>query len=338
MFKFWKITIFGFFFILIVMIWIFLIGFSSNQPGSFFNKEHNAIWIGHEWVGEQKSDQEIQELISVLHAHQIDTVFVHVGPLNKEGTIDPKSYEYSLDFMDSVRKFDDSIQYQAWLGQIRNKIDLADPEVRHNIANLSMMLADLVDFDGIHFDIEPVWDGDAEFILLLEEVRGAISDEKIISVALAELIPGSILWLTEHIHTFENYNSEVNYKNVAQYADQVVAMIYDTSIQNEWFYRWFVNEQTIRITDLLDGTEVFIGVPAYEYTEDDITDLEGVDSLADITWFNSEVENIENGLRGIVKGLNNFRSNEDNFAGVAIYSYWEMSDEEWMVYDELWLK
>ncbi len=321
--KFLKLIVSAIIFTIIFLIWIFVIGFSSNQPGRFFNKGHNAIWIGHEWVGEDKTDQAIQSLVNDFKKYQIDTVFVHVGPLNKEGTIDQKTYKYALNFIDKVKKFDNSIKYQAWLGQIRNKIDLSNPEIRENIADLSLILADLVGFDGIHFDIEPVWDNDLDFIKLLEEVRNNISEDKIISVALPEFIPQSILWLSENIYSFENFNSEVNYKNVSKYADQIIAMIYDTGIDSEWFYRWFVNEQTIRITNLVEDKEIFIAIPSYEDQK------EG---------FNPEVENIENGLLGIIKGLNNFRSDENNFAGVAIYSYWEMDEKEWQTYEKLWLK
>ncbi len=323
MFSFFRITIFGVIFIAAVLAWGFAFGFASNQPGSFFNNEHNAVWIGHEWVGEQKSDVDIQELVTTLKDHQIDTVFVHVGPINSSGSVDPEIYKYSLDFVETAKSFGEDIEYQAWLGQIRRKLDLSDEEVRHNISNLSIILADIIGFDGIHFDIEPVWDGDKDFITLLSEVRETLSEEKKISVALAELVPGSILWLSEHVYTFENYNSEVNYSNVAKYADQVVAMVYDIGFESEWFYRWIVAEQTIRITALLDGTEVFIAIPSYDEKK------EG---------FHPEAENVENGLLGITKGLNNFRSNEDNFAGVAIYSYWELDEEEWQVYDDLWLK
>lgn len=322
-YKFLKIIVLAIIFTIVILVWTFLIGFSSNQPGRFFNKGHNAIWIGHEWVGENKTDQEIQSLINDLKKYQIDTVFVHVGPLNKEGTIDPKTYKYALNFIDRAKKIDNSIKYQAWLGQLRNKIDLSNPEIRHNIANLSLILADLAGFDGIHFDIEPVWDNDLDFIKLLEEVRNNISEDKVISVALPEFIPQSILWLTENIYSFENFNSEVNYTNVSKYADQIVAMIYDTGIDSEWFYRWFVNEQTIRITNLVEDKEVFIAIPSYADQK------EG---------FNPKVENIENGLLGIIKGLNNFRSNEESFVGVAIYSYWEMDEKEWLTYEDLWLK
>lgn len=323
MFGWWKITIFGVIFVFALFVWFFLIGFSSNQPGSFFNKGHNAVWIGHEWVGEKKSPAEIQKLVNNFRKYQIDTVFVHVGPFNKDGSIDPLTYKYSINFLEKAKKFDADIQYQAWLGQIRNKIDLADEEIRHNIAKLCMILAEFVGFDGIHIDIEPVWDGDVDFIKLLKECDETLSENKMLSVALAEFIPGSFMWFLEHIYTFENYNSEVNYKNVAEYADQIAVMVYDTGIDNAWFYRWVVQEQTIRVTDLLEDKDVFIAIPAYEDVKDG---------------FNPEIENIENGLKGVVKGLNNFRSNEDSFAGVAIYPYWEIDEEEWGIYDELWLK
>lgn len=321
--KLWKITNLGLLIIILLIVWIFIIGISSNQPGSFFNKDHNAIWIGHQWVGEEKSDREIQELVNNLKDHGIDTVFVHSGPLKADGSIDPGTYRYAVEFIETARSFDSNIQYQAWIGQIRNKIDLSDSEVRHNIANQCMLLGQLIDFDGIHFDIEPVWDGDTDFIITLKECRELLPDEKVISVALAELIPYSVIWFTENIHDFDNYNTEKNYENVALYADQVIVMTYDTSIKSEWIYKWLVKEETIRITSFLDEAEVFIGIPAYE---------------GDVGVFDPEVENIKNGLLGIIMGLNNLRSNEDNFAGVAIYPYWEMDDDEWETYENLWLK
>lgn len=318
----WRITILGIVLVVIVFVWIFLLGVSSNQPGSFYNTGHNAVWIGHEWVGQDKTESEVQQLVQTLQANQIDTVFVHVGPIETDGNVSPERYKYSLGFVEKAKRFDENIKYQAWLGQLRYKIDLEDPNIRHNITNLCLTLSQVIEFDGIHFDIEPVWDGDGAFIQLLEETREVLSDEKLISVALAEFIPSSVIWFTENVHQFENYSSEVNYENVAAHADQIVVMAYDTSIDYGWLYRWLVKEQTIRVTDLLPNTEVFIGIPAYEDVK---------------IGFNPEVENIENGLKGIIDGLNNFRSNEDSFAGVAIYSYWTIDESEWDVYNDLWL-
>ena len=321
--KLWRITSFGLMFTIIVLVWIFVIGISSNQPGSFFNKGHNAVWIGHKWADTQMSDIQIQSLVNDLKKHQIDTVFVHVGPLKKDGTIDPETYKYSVNFIDRARVFDEDIQYQAWLGQVRSKIDLGDPDVRHNVANVSMIMSQMVGFDGVHFDIEPVWDGDLDFILTLKESKEMMPAGKKISVALAEYIPGSFIWFTQNIRPLENYNSEVNYENVADYADQIVVMVYDLDIADDWKYQWLVQEETIRVTDLLPDKEVFIAIPSYEEVK------EG---------FNPKVENVKNGLIGIIKGLNNFRSNENSFAGVAIYPYWEIDEDEWVIYENLWLK
>lgn len=319
----WKIAVLGSIFAVIVLLWIFFIGISGNAPGSAFNRGNNAVWIAHEWVGEEKSDVEIQNLADNLRKHQIGTVFVHVGPLKEDGTIDPETYKYSVNFLDKARSFDKTIKYQAWLGQLRSKLDLADAEIRHNVAKQAFVMTDLVGFDGVHFDIEPVWDGDENFISTLAETRELIGQDKLISVALSEFIPKSVIWLTQKIHRFENYNTEVNYKNVGEYADQIVVMVYDTGFDKEWKYRWFVEEQTIWVTDLFDKKEVFIAIPAYDETKP------GFDPL---------VENVESGLNGIIGGLNNSRSDEDNFEGAAVYPYWEIGDDEWKIYDNLWLK
>ena len=320
----WMWTIF--FAVLIVallLFWYFILGIYLNQKGSYFNKNHNAVWINHEWVGEYKSNEAVLDLVNTLHKNKIDTVFVHTGPIQADGSIDPKTYNYAVDFIEKAKALDKNINYQAWLGQIRSKIDLGDEKVRHEIAKQTMILSRLVGFDGIHFDIEPVWDDDADFIELLKETRETLPSDKKISVAMAEFIPNSLVWMTENFHKFKNYNTQVNYLNVARYADQIVAMAYDTSIKSPWLYKWLVKEQTIWLTRLLKGKEVFIGIPAY----DDPTQN-----------FDPSVENMENGLGGVIAGLNNIRSRDENFAGVAIYPYWEVDDREWATYENLWLK
>lgn len=309
--------------VVLFLIWYYVIGISINQKGSFFNKGHNAVWLSHEWVGEYKDREEVNNLVANLSRYQIDTVFVHTGPIRQDGTIDPATYTYAINFLEKARATKGKIHYQAWLGQIRSKIDLDEEKVRREIAKQSMILTQLVGFDGIHFDIEPVWDEDLAFISLLRETRGILPKEKKISVALAEFFPNSFVWLVKNFRKLENYNTQVNYTNVSKYADQVVVMAYDTGIKKSWFYRWLVKEQTIWLTDLLDGREVFVGIPAYDKLTKN---------------FDPQVENVENGLRGIVAGLNDIRSEEENFAGVAIYPYWEMNVKEWRTYEDLWLK
>lgn len=311
--------------IVLILIWVFGIGVSTNFSGGYFNKNQNAIWIGHKWVGEPSTTSEIEEMLSELEENGFDTVYVHVGPLKSDGSIDPQTYRYSIDFVTQAKQLAPEMEFQAWLGQLRKKIDLSDPGVRNNAVNQAIIMTQMVGFDGIHYDIEPVWDGDLDFIKLLEETRAAIPEDRVISVALAEFIPGSVIWFVEPVREFQLYSTEVNFENVAQYADQIVVMTYDTSLDEPWLYRWLVQEQTIWVTSLFKDTdtEVYIALPAY----DDETPA-----------FDPKVENLENAIHGVVDGLNNLRSNEDNFAGIAVYPYWYIEDEEWEIFQELWLK
>jgi hypothetical protein len=331
--NFWVVGLGGLFIIGLIFLWVFFVGVKADKTGAFYNTGQNAVWIAHEWAEEPKNGFEIQNLVMDLSRHDIDTIFLHVGPLREDGLIAPSTYQATVNFVDKVKRYGDNIKVLAWMGQIRGKIDLGNPQVRHNILSMCTIFVDMVGMDGVHYDIEPVWDGDEDFIALLEETRRLFDRREelgagraVVSVALAEFIPSSFVWWTEELTGFENYNTEVNYLNVAKHADQIVDMVYDTGIDRGWLYRWLVKEQVIWVSDLIGseeaaGTEFLIGVPTYD------SGGEG---------FNPEVENIENAMLGILDGLNDIRSSHENFTGIAIYSEWETSDDEWAVYDGLW--
>jgi len=357
----------------LIFVWVFLVGIKTAKPGSFFNKGENAIWVAHEWVGEWKSDAEIRGLVSRLSAHGISTIYLHVGPLDEYGFINSSIYKEAVNFVDKVRESSPDMKILAWMGQVRGKLDLGSGSVRHNILNMCMIFTEMIGMDGVHYDVEPVWDDDVDFIKLLQETRaqfdkaevyssggvldgtvvdlskievidggggsditgngvgGAIGSIKfenpkrhrILSVALAEFIPSSFIWWTSNVADYKNYNTEKNYLNVARYADQIVDMVYDTGIDRDYVYRWLVKEQVIRVGDLLGGdVEFLIGVPAYEKGDG----------------HNPEVENIENALFGVLNGLNDIRSDEGAFTGIAVYPEWEMDDAEWEVWDVVWGK
>ncbi|MBI4975672.1 hypothetical protein HZC20_03260 [Candidatus Peregrinibacteria bacterium] len=322
-FTWWRVsillTLIGVLFVFVV----FFMGISANRSGHILNKKHNAVWAGHELVKDYKSKKDVQDFVNNLSKHQIDTVFVHAGPIEKNGSINPRTYSYAISFLEYARQFNKDIKYQAWLGQVRGKIDLSDEKVRHNIARECMILGQFAGFDGIHFDIEPVYNDDENFIKVLKECRGLLPKDKKISVSLAAYIPDSFVKFVENIAKFDNVNSDKIYTDASKYADQIVVMTYDKGMDSAWMYARFVKEQTIMLSDLLEGKELFMGIPAYEDVK------EG---------FDPKFENIENGLKGVIEGLNDIRSSEENFAGVAIYPYWEMTDEKWRIYDKLWLK
>jgi len=300
----------------------YVIGVTRFGGNHNYNKGDNAVWAGHEWIGERKTVGQIKKFIDTLQSHQISNVFLHVGPLLEDGKIEQKSYIYSSYFLRQAKRLNRDIKYQAWLGQIRSKIDLDNENVRKNVANQCRILGQVIGFDGIHFDIEPVSDNDASFITLLKECKENMAKEKVLSVALTDIIPKDFLWFTDKVLKFNNVNSEINYKNVAKYADQIVVMIYDTKLHSDWFYKKFIVEQVSRITSLLGDKKIYFGIPAYEKGSDN---------------FDPKVENIKNAIIGVIMGLDNLRSNIDSFAGLSIYPYWEISDDEWKTFDEFWL-
>ncbi len=309
-------------FISLFFVVFYFVGIPRFSRNNEYNKGDNAVWAGHEWIGERKTSDQIKKFVETLDSHQISNVFLHVGPLLENGKIEQKSYIYSSYFLRQAKQINKDIRYQAWLGQMRGKINLDNEEVRKNVANQCRILAQTVGFDGIHFDIEPISDDDFNFINLLKECKQNMPKEKILSVALPDIIPQSFLWYTNKILKFDNVNSEINYQNIAKYSDQIVVMLYDTRLHARWLYEKFIEEEVVRITSLFENKKIYFGIPAYEKGGKE---------------FDAKVENIEDGILGVIMGLNNLRSNLDSFAGIAIYPYWEISDDEWKTFDKLWV-
>lgn len=312
--------------------WYFVFGFSSNHHGSHFNKGLNAAWIGHRWVENNVKEQEIIDLVNNFKDLEIKYVFVHTGPIEENGTIPSARYPGARDFIHTAKQIDESVVYQAWIGQLRSKLDLSKGSSRKNIANMAHKLIHDIGFDGVHLNIEPTFDGDTEFIFLAKEIRERIGTIPLFSVAIGELIPKKVTSFLEFFADEDNrvfgyrvdkdYNTAEFYQALAKYVDQFAVMSYDTSIKDSELFKWFVAQQVIYVTRAVPDRQVFIGVPTYEDVRPN---------------FDVRVENMATGLLGVTNGLNNFRSKLDAFTGVAIYSYWETDRNEWSLYKDLWL-
>lgn len=312
----------------LMFVWVFIVGIKADKTGKFYNKNANAVWIAHGWADTSTSEAKVSEFIGKLTRHGIGTLYLHVGPLEQDGRIDPSLYKETVNFVENVKRANPDMKILAWMGQLRNKINLSSSEVRHNILNMCLIFTDMVGMEGVHFDIEPVWDEDMDFIQLLKEVREMFDKQgngKILSVAMSEFIPKAFVWLAGGFLDLVNYNTEVNYTNVGKYADQVVDMVYDTGMKHDWSYEWLMKEQVIWLTDLFGDfdrkVDLLVGIPAYS---------EGSEA------FNPEIENVKNGLLGILNGLNDIRASHENFTGVAIYPEWEIDQNEWDIWDAIW--
>ena len=87
------------------------------------------------------------------------------------------------------------------------------------------------------------------------------------------------------------------------------------SIRLEKPYRYLMAEWTEDVLNWAGDTQVLLGIPVYDDQ--------------DVGYHHPEVENLENALAGVHAGLSKWRERPANYEGVAIYSEWEMDEQEW---------
>lgn len=302
-----------------------LVGFHETAAPGQFNKAENGIWMAHTWVEDTHSPSELYAVGEGLQSHDMRHIYVHTGPLESGGTIPEDRYKEATNFLEYMQENFPNLTWYAWLGQIRSQIDLDNEQVRSQVTATARHLTETVGFDGIHYDIEPLRSNDDGFINLLRETRLTIPESEL-SIATDEWQPR---YLTEKMANLLNieiisYWSGPDFKAAAQYVDQIVVMGYDTWLPTGEWYRWFLEQQVIYLTYILRNseTDLLIGLPSYDGNPDQGSD--------------PAIENIENGLLGIIQGLTNTRSRIENFTGIAIYAEWEMDDNEWATYENLW--
>src|SRR5206468_2358601 len=104
------------------------------------------------------------------------------------------------------------------------------------------------------------------------------------------------------------------FREVARRCDQMVVMMYDAGQKLPKLYQKLMADWTGEILSWSEGKAVLLGVPTYE------------DAAVD--YHDPHVENISNALSGIHQGLSNRQMPKD-YQGIAIYSDWETSADEW---------
>jgi hypothetical protein len=210
-----------------------------------------------------------------------------------------------------------------WVGGLRvgyrrhrtGTVDLTDLSQRQRIVAECRGLMD-EGFDGVHVNIEPVANGDDNFLSLLRALRTAVGGG-IVSVSAIRPgpmeLPGApnFLW------------SPAYYARVAGEADQVVVMAYDTALPTPILYRRYMAYVARTVDSTLSRSSrarVLVGIPTYDQTG---------------LMHRIAVENPENALLGLVAGLRG-RTGGGTFEGVALYAGWTTDAQEWATYERLW--
>lgn len=147
------------------------------------DRRQNAIWMGHKWIGKTPPPEEILATAQQLNRLGFKDIYFHVGPLDAKGQIPTWDHQLWLQTLRQFRAQIPGMRAFAWvggvtvnkLGKAPDTVDDALPEVRAGIVTTCARVLKEGEFDGIHYDLEPIDRGDPNFLQLCEETRKAIS-------------------------------------------------------------------------------------------------------------------------------------------------------------------
>ncbi len=288
----------------------------------------NAVWAAHKWVGENHSEDAYDELVRLLARNRISDVYFHVGPLTGDGSIPQAKFPNAPTLIAAMRRRAPSIRLHAWIGQVERRgggpLDLTDAGTRANIVRTAGNFIDL-GFDGIHYNIEPVYSGDPDLLALLDETAPVTRERgKLLSMATDELTPlPGLEYAARLVVRQAGLWRAPYYREVAARTDQVAVMMYDTALPFDWLYGVVVAWETWRLREIVgQDTVLFMGVPTYEDEH---------------FGFHPAAENMASGLRGIGIGLWFDGQPAGSKFGAAVYAGWTTDGEEWATWRRDWL-
>jgi hypothetical protein len=288
-----------------------------------FNQDRNAVWLEHRWLERPHSDADMDELFTKLRQHGVRYVFPHLIPFTSAGRLPVHSREQMRAFLRVARAVDPEMKILPWVGGLRlgyrrqrsGTLDLGDLGQRQRIVAECRGLMD-EGFDGIHLNVEPIDEGNVEYLALLRALRTSVGPDRVISVSATRPGPFSVPLAPNFFWT------PAYYTRVAAAADQVVVMAYDTALPTSPLYRRYMSYAAAAVTRTLIGSHsrVLLGVPTYDDTG---------------FMHRGGVETPENAIMGVVSGLRGVGGG-GTFEGVALYAEWTTDAAEWKTYDRLW--
>lgn len=330
----------------------------------------NGIWLGTEWSYNQPTDDEVAQLVQRLRDNRIGTAYVWVSYLTENftwsgktadrdpvtgeivSTVNPDTgepYRNELSEMEpNVIRFVE--QYQAaypegrlygWISYPTNLdsdgYTLDDTTLHTRIAELATVLVTVYGFDGIFLNVEPVQDGDENFLQLLRTVRLTLQDvaeqERIEGgVPLAVVIPPDWRPSDVTVPHGELFTGVVEWRkdykqSVALLSDEMLVMAYHSGLADAEDYTQWVAYQTQAyaraIAELELDTELLIGIPTYP---------------AELPAHDPRVENVETAVRGVLNAVERLGETASVMRGLTIYAEWTTDEPEWVVFENMWAR
>ncbi|HEY7486439.1 MAG TPA: hypothetical protein VH912_18390 [Streptosporangiaceae bacterium] len=284
---------------------------------------HDAIWLGHAWVDGRRGYSDLAALAQHMLGSGIHDLYVHTGPLAKDGRLDPALHPRAAWAAQALRAAFPGVRVQAWLGQRldgRDGLDLDDAATRARVLESARQVLDL-GFGGVHYNFEPVPNGDRGLLDLLDGTRALVRARGgVLSMSAhhVEPLPGMSA-VDDLVIGHTKWWSPGYLHQVATRVDQVAMMSYDTALPTRSLYGGYVRRQTdVALAAVPPQTELLMGLPAFQ--------------SHDLGHFSS-AETVATAIHGVRLGLGADRRQR---FGVALYIDFAATDADWAAYHADW--
>ena len=143
-------------------------GAVGNPSAAARGTGHDALWLGHAWVDGRRTQSDVDALADRLRSTGIRDLFVHTGPFSDDGSLDAGLRPRASWLTDALHAALPGVRVQAWLGAhpTEEELHLWEPATRARLVrSITEVLED--GFDGVHYNFEPVEDGDSHLLAIL---------------------------------------------------------------------------------------------------------------------------------------------------------------------------
>jgi hypothetical protein len=299
---------------------------SGTPDARAYTRGDDAVWLGHAWVDGRRTEADVTALAARVRGTGIRDLYVHAGPLDGDGTLNPARSPHAVWAVHALRAALPGVRVQAWLGQQvgrrAGELDIDDTATRTRVVASARQALDL-GFDGVHFDFEPVVNGDRGLPAVLDATAAmAHRRSRLVSIACHHVEPVRGFASVGNVIVGHNKWWTPGYlRQVARRVDQVAIMSYDTGLPLRSLYGGYVRRQAdVALRSVPPTTDLLLGLPAYHVDD----------------WGHSaSAETVGAAIRGVRLAVGG--APRRGF-GVALYVDFAATDADWAAYRRDWCR